>query len=271
MKTAIILEIKDKIAVVMVNGGQFINVKARPEWQKGDVITLQEKTRNVKALYTVAACLAVVFLASLGGYKLYFTEASIISMDINPSLELSINCFDKVISSTSYNKDASKLLAEEDVKGLSYMQAIDALLKSETSQPYLEKNKYLELAVYSKHNTSMAKKVNSKVQSVTKTYPNVQVSCHRADKKTVTSAHRNHMSLSKYLTFLDLQKVAPELKASDYTHCQIGEMKNQIKKHHQKNKHQNKGHSKQDKNHQKNSASESDRHNRKHKYAGDQR
>lgn len=56
----------------------------------------------------MAACF--VLCVALGGYHLYFTPTSIISMDINPSIELEINRFDKVIGVDGYNEDGENLV-----------------------------------------------------------------------------------------------------------------------------------------------------------------
>ena len=54
-----------------------------------------------------AACSLLVFLA--GGSYLFFTPTAFISVDVNPSLELGINRFDRVVSVTGYNEDGQNL------------------------------------------------------------------------------------------------------------------------------------------------------------------
>ena len=53
-------------------------------------------------LVPVAACLALMVF---GGGWLYFTPTLEISIDINPSIELGVNRFDRVVSVTGYNED----------------------------------------------------------------------------------------------------------------------------------------------------------------------
>ena len=61
-----------------------------------------------------AACL-VVCLALAGGYRLYFSPTSIISIDINPSIELSVNRFDKVVAVEGLNEDGVTFAETLDV------------------------------------------------------------------------------------------------------------------------------------------------------------
>ena len=66
-------------------------------------------------------------LIGFGGYRLYFTEASVISVDINPSLELNLNPFDRVISVKGYNKDGENPAEEADVKFMDYKEALEEI------------------------------------------------------------------------------------------------------------------------------------------------
>lgn len=61
------------------------------------------------AAVAAAACLVLIALASGGGY-VFFTPTAYISIDINPSLELGINRFDRIVSVEGYNAEAEELL-----------------------------------------------------------------------------------------------------------------------------------------------------------------
>lgn len=88
-------------------------------------------------------------------------------MDVNPSLELSINRFDKVISVTFYNDDAAALIEAESLMGLLYQQAIDMLFPCDSMQAYLKNNDYLDFAVYSSgYDRSVVEYLDSYVQTI---------------------------------------------------------------------------------------------------------
>ena len=69
-----------------------------------------------------------MLLALLGGRWLYFTPMAAISIDINPSLELSVNRFDRVIAITGFNEDGQALSDALDVKYKNYAQAVEQIL-----------------------------------------------------------------------------------------------------------------------------------------------
>ena len=77
-------------------------------------------------------------MIGLGGYFSYFTEASVISVDINPSIELSVNIYGRVISATGINEDGEALLADVSVDHMDYAYAIVDMLNSESFQAFLE-------------------------------------------------------------------------------------------------------------------------------------
>ena len=73
--------------------------------------------------YVVSAFVCLLFFI-IGGHWIYFTPTVEISIDINPSIELGINRFDRVVSFASYNEDGQKLLDSLDIKFMDYSEAV---------------------------------------------------------------------------------------------------------------------------------------------------
>lgn len=80
----------------------FHQVKAEEELKKRTKKFIYDKTKgyNKKHMYHIyyvlipAACMLFIFI----GYQIYFTPTLAISIDINPSIEMEVNRFDKVIA-----------------------------------------------------------------------------------------------------------------------------------------------------------------------------
>ena len=70
-----------------------------------------------------AACSLLVFLA--GGSYLFFTPTVFISVDVNPSLELGINRFDRIVSVIGYNEDGRALADNLSIKYMDYTDALN--------------------------------------------------------------------------------------------------------------------------------------------------
>ena len=79
---------------------------------------------------SAAACLFFIVLAA-AGYRFYFSATAVISIDVNPSIELNINRFDTVISVKAYNEDGQKLADQLHVRFMKYMDAFRAIVDSE--------------------------------------------------------------------------------------------------------------------------------------------
>ena len=109
-------------------------VLSRCEARKGNVIPMTKtaKTRTLGGL--IAACLALALVGGGGGvfYQQTCAVASVVSLDVNPSIELKINRGEKVLSCTALNEDAQQVLSEmgggSDLKGAKLDVAVNAIV-----------------------------------------------------------------------------------------------------------------------------------------------
>ena len=89
----------------------------------------------------------MVCLALAGGYRLYFSPTSIISIDINPSIELSVNRFDKVVAVEGLNEDGVTFAETLDVLYHDYQEAVEEIMASDTIADCLAREELLSVAV----------------------------------------------------------------------------------------------------------------------------
>ena len=142
---------------------------------------LSGRMRLVPAL----ACCLLVLLAGWGGYHTYFTPSAIISIDVNPSLELGVNRFDKVVSVDGYNEDGAALADAVDVKYMDYAQALTLILDSDAFAPYTAEDAAVSIAVFGSDEQKSSEML-SQVQACTAGYRNTH--CY-ADNMEVAAAH----------------------------------------------------------------------------------
>ena len=119
-------------------------VLSRCEARKGTVINMEtKKTTKSKWTSLIAACLAVMLL---GGGGLFYQRvnavASVVSLDVNPSIELKVNRSEKVLACTPLNEDAKAILADmsngADLKGAKLDVAVNAIVGSLVRNGYLD-------------------------------------------------------------------------------------------------------------------------------------
>ncbi len=111
--------------------------------QNGSVMELKPK-KNMKR-WLAAACAAVALLGAGGGglvYQQSHAVASVVSLDVNPSIELKVNRYEKVISCTALNEEAAAVLftmnGGADLKGTKLDVAVNAIVGALVQAGYLD-------------------------------------------------------------------------------------------------------------------------------------
>lgn len=85
----------------------------------------------------VACACACAALCLCVGAATFFRAAAVIGIDVNPSLEIRVNRYDRVLAVEARNDDARAILGEMDLKYLELDTAINALVGSMVRQGYL--------------------------------------------------------------------------------------------------------------------------------------
>jgi len=95
--------------------------------------------KNVKKKIAIITSVAFLLVAgsSTGAYAYYKTPVSYLSLDINPSVELGVNAFDKVVTVEGYNDDGEKIIDGIDVTGSNVTEAVKALIESAADNGYI--------------------------------------------------------------------------------------------------------------------------------------
>lgn len=93
---------------------------------------MKNYTKKTKVKFiAVTAGLVVVFTTIGGGVAYaYTTPYSYVSLDVNPSIEYSVNIFDKVIDANAVNEDGKTILKNIDVEN----EPIDQVIKDTVSE-----------------------------------------------------------------------------------------------------------------------------------------
>lgn len=121
-------------------------VLSRCESGKGTVIQMTNTNENKKtnakkwAPMAVAACLALLLVGGGAGYYYQSVNgvASIVSLDVNPSMELKVNKNEKVLSATPMNDDAKEILDGMNLKGTQADVAMNAIIGSLLQHGYVD-------------------------------------------------------------------------------------------------------------------------------------
>ena len=140
-------------------------VLSRCEVRKGTVSSMKANhTIKNKWATLVAACLAVILLG--GGGVLYQqanAAASVVSLDVNPSIELRVSRSEKVLACAPLNEDAKAILADmgggADLKGAKLDVAVNAIVGSLVRNGYLSSISSAIMISVEDKNTARAEKL----------------------------------------------------------------------------------------------------------------
>ena len=161
--------------------------------------------------------LAALSLALLlTGTGLWFLPAASIAVDINPSVELKVNSFDKVISLKGRNSDGVKAVKDIDVGGMEYDDAIQRILLSRSIQPFLEEGGDVTITVAGgiseEHAGEMLNRVLCRAYNIAK---EEHVLYCRVDWRTVRAAREAGLCIPRYLAWQKLKEADPDITAED--------------------------------------------------------
>ena len=138
---AVIVDLVGGQAAALCDDGRVIRL-ADAGYTLGQVVEVHaQKPRRPKWLrYISSVAAAAVLVTAIGGGVAYATPYGVVSLDVNPSLEYTINRFDYVLSVEGVNEDGQEMLAEMDKKQLVHCRIGDAI---EASVAQLEAGNWL--------------------------------------------------------------------------------------------------------------------------------
>ena len=92
------------------------------------------------AAFAAAACFLLISGSSVFAY---YTPSSYVSLDVNPSIEFSVNVFDRVIKVTGVNDDGTEIINEiniDNLKNKNIADAVDLIVDEISKEGYLDSN-----------------------------------------------------------------------------------------------------------------------------------
>ena len=212
-------------------------VLSRCEARKGTVINMETK-KTTKRRWTslIAACLAVMLLGGGLFYQRANAVASVVSLDVNPSIELKVNRSEKVLVCTPLNEDAKAILADmsngADLKGAKLDVAVNAIVGSLVRNGYLDSISSAIMISVEDKDTARAEKLQRELTSAVDGV--LQTSEAKASVLTQTltqdaareqQARENNISTGKAALVNRVLAINPSLKFDALAKLSVEELK----------------------------------------------
>lgn len=107
--------------------------------QKGTVIPMTNNKKKRWPALAAAAVLAVLLCGGFGlhGWQTAHAVASVVSLDVNPSIQLQVNQKERVLSAQALNEDAQVILEGMDLRDAQLNVAVNAIVGSLLQHGYL--------------------------------------------------------------------------------------------------------------------------------------
>lgn len=166
----IVIDVKHKDAVILSDDGLFKKIKNK-NYEIGQTLQLTESMESTSKpilqgwktaakpilqgwktgskpilggwkagsrLVTGAASIAAVMVIGTIGAFAYYTPTDYVSMDVNPSIEYSVNMFDRILDTKAVNEDGEEILSSLNLKNKNIEEALRETLDQLISEGYLE-------------------------------------------------------------------------------------------------------------------------------------
>lgn len=193
--TAIIVQIQNNHAAALLEDGRFVRVPNR-RYRLGQRVAMNRTAPMTRKLSAIAAALMLcIGLTGFAGH-LFFSPYAYLSIDVNPSLELTLNRFNRVLAVEAVNEDGAEIAGELDLKRVRYApvgqaveETVSRLMASEYVQP--EDENYVVIAASTAGGTrgepllqaaSQAARSAAEKQQVTLTVVEVQADTARREE-----------------------------------------------------------------------------------------
>lgn len=186
---------------------------------------LAPRQRRWPAALAAAACLLVAILG-FSGWQLYQQPVAYVGLDVNPSLELAVNRFDRIVDATAINDDGRTVLEQVSLVGMSYEEAFNCLMESEAMAPYLNDDSFVEVSITSQDD-SLAETLQAQSGAVL-AHCTSQGACHRADEETRAAAAAVGMGVGRYRVAQELVELDDSLTLDDCAHMTMRELHDAI-------------------------------------------
>lgn len=238
----IVAEIHSSHMIVIAKNGDFIKCKKLPNCNIGEEINIPAKSISsiYKKISTIAASFIILAMLSTGVYA-YYTPYSYVSVDINPSMELYVNRFDRVIGVHAFNEDAQKLLATSaSIKNKGIDAALEQILDSAADKGYLKENEENSVMIVvssnsKKEETAISDKISkTSTAALAKVSGDYEVILEKTEVSNYNKAKEGNISPGKVILANKFKEVKPEIDEEEIKHMPLRKAIEQIEKKEEK-------------------------------------
>jgi len=233
---AVVLEIRDKKAAVLTKNGEVKLVRNR-NYDIGKEIEIDNVyvTNRFASLRRFSAVAALLILVLGSGTYAYASPYGTISLDVNPSIEYTINRFERVIKVSGLNDDGTNILNESSSKNLLFKKiddALDVTVDTLISDGYIKSDEtnYVVLSTHT-GNDKFSDKVIEKLEKRINENEDLEPISFKISDEEYKEAKEMGISPGKMKITRDLEEAFPEdIDAKDWNDRSINDIMQEFNK-----------------------------------------
>ena len=196
--------------------------------QRTEALIAEKRKKQGIIRYRPVMAAAICAALILGTLWLYFAPTAYVSIDINPSIELTVNRFDKVLWVQGYNMDGAILADTLDVRFLDVSDGVDQILQSAQVDALLSNDATMVITVAGQAQVQCDRLLR---QTQQQTENRGSSHCYTAPQEEMDAAHENGMTCGRYRAYLELQALDPQITPEAVQEMTMDEIREEICRH----------------------------------------
>lgn len=182
-------------------------------------------SRTRRSILALAACFLLVVMG-FGGLTAYATQTAIVDIELNPSIELGINRFDRVVAARANNADGQLVLNEVSLIGRSFDEALALITTSQAFLSFVNDTSLMDVSVVCADDGQSNQLVqSSEATLLTLPYGGM---CQRVSAEHRQSAVEAGMGVGRYDAAQTLMSLDSQVDLSDCQTMSMKEMRDRI-------------------------------------------
>lgn len=209
---AVIVELRKKRAAALLEDGTVVVVANRDYAIGQEIRYIAEKSENAvrtaRKISAWAAGVAAVLCIGTGAYA-FQAPYSYVSVDVNPSIQFTLNRYDRVLKVTAVNSDAQPIVDTLSSRQIVYkdiQQAVAYTMDSLASKSYFDDGGYVLIAAASKNEDRAQALTEALTQTALETGPQtLTIETVTSEPAQVAQANEEGISLGRKEVLKELE------------------------------------------------------------------
>lgn len=160
----------------------------------------------------MAACVSMMLLSACGiAYGQYFMPMAYVDVDINPSIALTLNRFDRVIDAKAYSAEDDALLSSISLRYKTYDDALASLIDATIQSRQLTRDALISISVQTQRadlEAALLQGLSAATErSLSDHHQKAQMDVFPVTEDTRSHAHTHGVSPAKYMAISELLDV----------------------------------------------------------------